>query len=96
MQASIPLTASRAINVPPGQGSFGLTDAKIIAPGDPSRSLILHRMQLTTLGRMPHIASSVVDRSAVELLTAWIEDLSDGTLLDKPGALNPRTATGSQ
>jgi uncharacterized repeat protein (TIGR03806 family) len=96
LQASIPLTASKAVNVPPGQGLFGLADPKIITPGDPSRSLLLHRMQLTTLGRMPHIASSVVDRSAVELLKVWLKDLGNESLLDKPGAINPRLPPGSQ
>jgi uncharacterized repeat protein (TIGR03806 family) len=90
LQASMPLTATKAVNTPPGQGMFGLSDPRIIAPGDPDRSLILHRMQLTTLGRMPHIASNVVDRSSVELLRAWIKDLHDEALLSKPGAINAR------
>jgi hypothetical protein len=92
LQASLPLTLSKAVNTPPGQGAFGLTDPRIIAPGDPGRSLILHRMQLTSLGRMPHVASSVVDRPAVELISAWLKDLSDEKLLSRPGAINPRPA----
>jgi uncharacterized repeat protein (TIGR03806 family) len=92
LQASLPLTLSKAVNTPPGQGAFGLTDPRIIAPGDPGRSLVLHRMQLTGLGRMPHVASSVVDRPAVELISAWLKDLSDEKLLSRPGAINPRPA----
>src|SRR5262249_36598903 len=91
-QASIPLTMSKAVNTPPGQGTFNLTDPRIIAPGDPARSLVLYRMQLTTLGRMPHVASNIVDKPAVELLTAWLKDLSDEKLLSRPGAINPRQA----
>jgi hypothetical protein len=53
-------------------------------------------MQLTTLGRMPHIASSVVDQQAVELLRAWIKDLSNDSLLSRPGAVNPRLVEGAQ
>ena len=90
LQASIPLTLTKAVDTPPGQGAFNLREAKIIAPGDPDRSLILHRMQLTTLGRMPHVASNLVDREAAELLRAWLTDLSDPDLLKKPGALHPR------
>jgi hypothetical protein len=90
LNASPPLAESKGVNTPPGQGALGLTDPRIIAPGDPDRSLILHRMQLTGLGRMPHIASSVVDRAAVELLRSWLKDLSDGHALAQPGAIRPR------
>jgi hypothetical protein len=37
--------------------------------------MILHRMRLRGLGRMPHIASNVVDEQALELLRRWIETL---------------------
>jgi uncharacterized repeat protein (TIGR03806 family) len=90
LQASLPLTHSKAVNTPPGQGALSLSDPRIIAPGDPARSLILHRMRITGLGRMPHVASSVVDRDAVELIHQWIADLRDETLLTRPGAINPR------
>jgi hypothetical protein len=90
------LSATKTVNTPPGQGAFGLSDPRVIVPGSPDRSLILHRMQLTTLGRMPHIASNVVDRSAVVLLRAWIKDQSDEALLSKPGAVNPRLPEGSR
>lgn len=90
LHASIPLTATKAVNTPPGQGAFGLSDPRIIAPGDPERSMILHRMQLTGLGRMPHVASTVVDRAAVDLVRAWLKDLADEQLLARPGAINPR------
>ncbi|MDX1948254.1 MAG: PQQ-dependent sugar dehydrogenase [Pirellulaceae bacterium] len=99
LQASIPLSAALAVNTPPGQGSFNLSDPRIIVPGDPSRSMILHRLQLTTLGRMPHVAVSVVDQPAVELLRAWLADLKDETLLERPGAIHPRQGppkTGGQ
>jgi hypothetical protein len=39
---------------------------------------------------MPHVASSVVDRQAVELIRAWLTDLKDESLLNQPGAINPR------
>jgi uncharacterized repeat protein (TIGR03806 family) len=96
LHASWPLSELKAVNTPPGQGALGLSDPRVIAPGAPDRSLILHRMKLTTLGRMPHIASSVVDRSAVELLSSWLSDLSDEKLLTRPGAINPRMPEGSQ
>ena len=37
--------------------------------------MIYHRMSLTGLGRMPHVASSVVDKEAVALIAEWIRGL---------------------
>ena len=47
--------------------------------------MILHRMKLEGLGRMPHIASKVIDTDAVEMISRWIASLSDPA-----GAINPR------
>ncbi|HET6425536.1 MAG TPA: PQQ-dependent sugar dehydrogenase [Planctomycetaceae bacterium] len=90
LQASIPLTATKSINVRPGQGTFQLNDPRVIVPGDPDRSMILKRMQLTTLGRMPHVASKVMDQPAIDLIREWLAELKDESLLEKPGAINPR------
>lgn len=61
--------------VKPGHGAFGLKDAALIAPGHPEQSVILHRMNLTSLGRMPHIGSKAVHQSAVKLVEEWIKQL---------------------
>jgi hypothetical protein len=90
LQASIPLTDTKAVHTAPGQGHFNLDKPSILVPGSPDRSLILHRMQLTGLGRMPHVASNVVDRQAVELIRAWLTDLKDDELLNQPGVIHPR------
>jgi uncharacterized repeat protein (TIGR03806 family) len=94
LHASIPLTQTKAVNTLPGQGLFNLKDPRIITPGDPTRSMILHRMQLTTLGRMPHVASKVVDEGGVKLVREWLSKLKDEELLKKPGAINPRVVAG--
>ena len=39
------------------------------------RHRIWHRMQRTGQGRMPHIASNVVDEEAVKLIGEWIKQL---------------------
>lgn len=72
---TLPIAETGTLDVRPGQGTFNLNDPRILTPGDPARSLVLHRMQILGLGRMPHIASKVVDRDAVELIRAWIEQL---------------------
>ena len=63
------------VNVPPGHGASTSRTRKLLVPGDPERSLILHRMTQTGLGRMPHIGSRVVDESAVKLVREWIKQL---------------------
>jgi uncharacterized repeat protein (TIGR03806 family) len=59
----------------PAQTNLGITDGKIIAPGMPNKSLLLHRMETLGQGRMPTIGSNVVDEKAVKLLRQWIEKM---------------------
>jgi uncharacterized repeat protein (TIGR03806 family) len=59
----------------PGQGNFDLRDPRILVPGDPERSLILHRMKLLGLGRMPHVASLAIDEKGVKLVEEWVRSL---------------------
>lgn len=70
-----PLSETGTVNVKPGQGNFGLEDARYIAPGKPEQSLVAFRMNKTGLGRMPHVGSNVVDRDAVKLVEQWIREL---------------------
>src|SRR5262245_12649443 len=70
---TLPLKELGVLDTKPGQGTFDLKDPRILVPGDPARSMIYHRMTLTGLGRMPHIASNVVDDQAVKLIHDWIK-----------------------
>jgi uncharacterized repeat protein (TIGR03806 family) len=90
LQASIPISQTLTVNTRPGQGAFNLNDPKVLVPGEPDRSMILHRMKLTSLGRMPHIASKVFDSDAVNLMRDWIASLNQAEALEKPGAIHPR------
>jgi hypothetical protein len=67
-----------------------LADPRILVPGDAGRSLIYHRMKMEGLGRMPHVASSVVDQEALTMLRAWITDLGQTDRIRQRGAVNPR------
>jgi uncharacterized repeat protein (TIGR03806 family) len=73
--ASLPLKETGTIDTKPGQGTFDLKDPRLLVPGEPDRSLVLYRMNKLGLGRMPHIASNVVDSEAVELIRDWIREL---------------------
>ena len=59
----------------PNHHTFGFKDAKIIAPGDPERSVLLHRISIVGTGQMPQISRNMVDKQAVELFTEWIRSL---------------------
>jgi uncharacterized repeat protein (TIGR03806 family) len=72
---TLPIRDTGTIDVKPGQGAFDLKDPRLLVPGDPARSMIHHRMTRLGLGRMPHIASGVVDEHAVALIKKWIEGM---------------------
>jgi hypothetical protein len=70
-----PLDGAKIIDVQPHHTGLGVDDARLIAPGEPGRSLIFERMALRGQGQMPPLATSVVDEQAVELFKRWIESL---------------------
>ena len=72
---TLPLKETGTLDVKPGQGAFELKDPRLLVPGDPARSMIHHRMTRIGLGRMPHIASNVVDERGVDLIRKWIEGM---------------------
>jgi uncharacterized repeat protein (TIGR03806 family) len=72
--STLDLKDTGTVGTPPAHGSFGLTQPAILSPGHPERSLVLHRMKLTGLGRMPHIGSTVVDKTGVEIVEAWLKN----------------------
>jgi hypothetical protein len=70
-----PLKENRIIDAVPEHGTFGLADGRLIVPGHPERSVILERMGKLGIGRMPLLATSVVDEQAVALVREWISSL---------------------
>jgi putative heme-binding domain-containing protein len=76
LRYSFPLEETKAFDVRPVQGTFDLTDGRIIAPGDPYRSVLYYRMSKLGRGRMPHIGSDIVDDRGARLIHDWIMQLS--------------------
>ncbi|MDX1946373.1 MAG: PQQ-dependent sugar dehydrogenase, partial [Pirellulaceae bacterium] len=74
----IPLDKARLIGGRPTQGTFGIHDAQLVAPGDPFRSVLLYRMLKLGHGRMPQFGSQVVDRAGTQLIQDWIAALPAG------------------
>lgn len=62
--------------VVPQQGDLGIDDARILAAGDPQRSVLLARMLRRDAQAMPPIVSTVVDADGTALIADWIAALS--------------------
>ena len=60
---------------PPAVASFGISDAHVVAPGDPNGSALIYRMATAGYGRMPYVGSEVVDSKGVTLIHHWMESL---------------------
>ncbi|MSQ93469.1 MAG: hypothetical protein EXR98_02810 [Gemmataceae bacterium] len=71
----LPLKELGIVNVPPAHGYFKIDGAKLVVPGHPEQSIIYQRMNMTTLGRMPHIGSRVVDEVGAKLVHDWIKGM---------------------
>ena len=56
-----PLTDAKLLDEKPVQGDLGLPDARVIAPGDPERSVLLYRLATEGRGHMPYLGSRLVD-----------------------------------
>ncbi|MFM8272887.1 MAG: hypothetical protein ACKODX_11205, partial [Gemmata sp.] len=67
----------RLIDAAPVHQTFNLKDAKLISPGAPESSVLLHRVGVRgpNTGQMPPLASSRVDARGAELLTEWCKSL---------------------
>jgi len=72
-----PLAQTGACDVAPSRGDLGIANARIIAPGDDARSVLLARMATRDANAMPPIASNVVDAAGAQLIGAWIDSLAN-------------------
>jgi hypothetical protein len=75
LEFNTPLDKMRILDAKPQHHTFGIQDARLIAPGEPDRSVLLERVRRRGVGQMPPLATNVADREAVELLRAWILSL---------------------
>lgn len=75
VQHDLSLKDLKAIGVRPIQGTFGIHDAQILAPGDPYRSILYYRMAKIGPGHMPHLGAKLVDPHGLQLIHDWIRQL---------------------
>lgn len=71
------LAKTKLIDVAPLHHKFDLADPKLIAAGQPDRSVLLTRLARrgTNSGQMPQLATDLVDQEAVVLIRDWIKSL---------------------
>lgn len=74
LRRATPLAETGLCGVPE-EGDLGIADARIVAPGDPSRSVLSARVHRRGADQMPPIGTNVVDDAGVAVLDAWITDL---------------------
>ena len=75
LEFSTKLEKMKLIEVSPQHDAFGLKDAKLIAPGRPEASVLLHRLGHRGPGQMPPLATSLVDEPAVQMLKEWVQGM---------------------
>ena len=75
LEFKTPLDKMRILDAKPMHTTFDLPDAKLIAPGAPERSVLVHRIGTRGTGQMPPLASSRVDEGGLELMREWCRSL---------------------
>ncbi len=73
------LKDSKLIDTKPVQGDLGLRDARVIASGDPTRSVLLYRIATAGRGHMPYLGSQLVDDRGLLLVRDWIASMGQKT-----------------
>jgi uncharacterized repeat protein (TIGR03806 family) len=69
------LDKTRLVGETPVHQTFDLPDAKLLAPGAPERSVLVHRVGLRGPGQMPPLSTSRVDEPGLALLRDWVRGL---------------------
>lgn len=78
LEADRPLAETRLLD-PPMLGTFGLPEARVMAPGDPARSVLLQRMATEGRGHMPMLGARRVDQRGLTLIREWIAAMPKDT-----------------
>ncbi|MCA9717809.1 MAG: PQQ-dependent sugar dehydrogenase, partial [Myxococcales bacterium] len=75
LRYTTPLSEALLCDEPPRAGDLDIPDARLLAPGDPARSLLSARVRSLGTTRMPPVGSTRVDEEGAALLDAWIASL---------------------
>lgn len=75
MELTTPLRKMGLIGEAPFHQQFEIPDAQLVTPGAPERSVLYYRISRRGTAQMPPVASTEVDRRAIELIGDWIRKL---------------------
>ncbi len=78
LRVGTPLADAAVCDAKPRAGDLDIADARLLAPGDPARSLVSARMHTLGSTRMPGVGSAVLDRDGLDLIDRWISELTAG------------------
>ena len=78
LDARKPLKEMGVLDVIPKQGDFGIPNARVVAPGEPERSILFWRMAKSGPGHMPRLGCENVDYRGTELIREWILGMGKG------------------
>lgn len=93
MNYDLPLEKCRLVDAKPMQGDFGITDARVVSPGNPFHSVLLYRITKHGTGKMPYLGAELPDEAGLKLIHDWIAAMPgerkpvDPTLATVNGAL---------
>lgn len=76
LRFSTALNAMNACNTEPMVEDLGIANARLIAPGEPARSVLLARMKVRDGNQMPSLGTHLVDEVAVQVVSDWIAALT--------------------
>jgi uncharacterized repeat protein (TIGR03806 family) len=71
------LASTNACDITPSFGNLGITDPRRIAPGSAARSVVVARVNRTGADAMPPLARHTIDAAGVQLLTSWVNGLTN-------------------
>jgi uncharacterized repeat protein (TIGR03806 family) len=69
------LANTNACDAVPLEGNLGVANARLIAPGDSARSIMINRASRRDSHGMPPLGSNLVDTTGIALLSNWIDGL---------------------
>ena len=78
LRFGVSLTDMNVCNIDPNKGDQGVTGSKRVFPAMPDKSVLLLRMQALDKmsGRMPQLATSVLDTNGINTISDWINSIA--------------------
>ena len=75
LRYSTAIAATNTCNATPASGDLGVTGARVLVPGDSSKSLLYLRMSRRDANQMPPLGTHVIDTQGAALLQQWINGM---------------------